>query len=193
MFKKTGSCSPLAETHPRLWWLKPWSPELVLNPPRDPAAWKKTACTAEAPVRPDSLLGFPTSLSAASRALSSDLRLVGRVYWFYSGLCWVSPGKALLSLQPHQSHPSTELCLIFLLFSCPFFCLSSVTCTGMWTPAQQKSVSPYATPWSGWSSLRTCLLVSRSLVLFVWKPMWWLISKCVNSQLSQLYHPWCPE
>lgn len=42
MFKKTGFCSPLAETHLRLWWLKPWSPELVLNPPRDPAAWKKT-------------------------------------------------------------------------------------------------------------------------------------------------------
>ena len=107
---------------------------------------------------------------------------------------WWKGQESLTSRSLHLSaHPSTELCLIFLLFSCPFFCLSSVTCTGMWTPAQQKSVSPYATPWSGWSSLRTCLLVSRSLVLFVWKPMRWLISKCVNSQLSQLYHPWCPE
>lgn len=41
MFKKTGSCSPLAETHPRLWWLKPWSPELAHSSPRDPAACKK--------------------------------------------------------------------------------------------------------------------------------------------------------
>lgn len=173
MFKKTGSCSRLAESHPWLWRLKPWSPEVAHHPPRDPAACKETLPALwRPPVQPDSPLGFPTSLSAASRALSSDLCLVGRVYWFYLGLWWVSPGEALLPLQPCQSQPSTELCLIFLLSSCSFFCLFSVICTGMWTSAQQKSVSPYATPWSGWSSLRTCLLVSLSMVLFVWKPMW---------------------
>ena len=195
MFKKTGSCSPLAETHSQLWWLKPWSPWAGSQSPKRPCCLQEdSACKKTLPALWRSRFDQTAPLAFPPASLQPAGLFPQISVWL--GVCIdfirVSDECHLERLCCHSSPTSLtpELWLISPLFPCSFFCLSSVTSTGMWTPAQQKSVSPYATPWSGWSSLWTCLLVSRSLVLFVWKPIRWLISKCVNSQLS---HPWCPE
>ena len=50
MFKKTGSCSPLAETHSQLWWLKPWSPWAGSQSPKRPCCLQEdSACKKTLP------------------------------------------------------------------------------------------------------------------------------------------------
>lgn len=189
MFKKTWSCSPPCWDPSPALVTETWSPELAQS--RDPAACKvllaRRLCLHCESVWPDSPLGFPTSLSAASRALFLRSLSGWRVYWFYSGLSECH----LERLCCHSSPPvSPQSSVSFSCFSLFHFSVCFLSPALECEPQHSRNLSSHATPWSGWSSLWTCLPgkpITGSICL---EAIRWLISKCVNSQLS---HPWCSE
>lgn len=94
MFRKPGPAVPLRPIPALV--TETLVPELAHSPKRPCCLQREfclqedSACTVEVPVWPDSPLAFPQPLcSQAGLFPQISVWLVGRVYWYYSGLWWV--------------------------------------------------------------------------------------------------------